>query len=71
MEKIRTLNKLKPDQYNAVTLATEFKISTEAVRRILKSNFRPDTNIATRQEKNRYAAMGLRKLEFKNPKRKP
>ncbi|CAO3646153.1 unnamed protein product [Cunninghamella blakesleeana] len=70
MDKIRTLNKMKPDVYNAVTLATEFKLSTEAVKRILKSKFQPSMTIAERQEKNRYAAMGLRRLAFKESNKK-
>ncbi|KAG0165868.1 hypothetical protein DFQ28_008188, partial [Apophysomyces sp. BC1034] len=53
-----------PDVYNSVRLSAEFKISPEAVARILKSKFRPTNEIAQRQERNRYAAMGQRKLEL-------
>ncbi|ORZ21629.1 hypothetical protein BCR42DRAFT_407961 [Absidia repens] len=55
-----------PDHYNSVSLATEFRISPEAVKRILKSKFRPEPIIADRQEKNRYAAMGVRKQQIQS-----
>ncbi|KAI8086468.1 uncharacterized protein BX664DRAFT_335874 [Halteromyces radiatus] len=66
MEKIRSLAAMYPDHYNTVSLATEFKISPEAVKRILKSKFQPDILTAERQEKNRYAAMGIRKKQIQN-----
>ncbi|KAI8331020.1 hypothetical protein BC941DRAFT_439574 [Chlamydoabsidia padenii] len=66
MEKIRTLAALHPEHYNSVSLAAEFRISPEAVKRILKSKFRPDPVIADRQEKNRYAAMGVRKQQIQS-----
>ncbi|KAF7727451.1 Required for respiratory growth protein 9 mitochondrial [Apophysomyces ossiformis] len=76
MEKIRTLRHMYPDVYNTVRLSAEFKISTEAVARILKSKFRPTPDIQQRQERNRYAAMGQRRLELQKkfgvpPDRKP
>ncbi|CAO3672039.1 unnamed protein product [Rhizopus stolonifer] len=64
MEKIRTLASTQPD-YNTVTIAQEYKLSVEAVRRILKSKYQPNAKNAERQEKNRYKAMGERQAAFK------
>ncbi|SAM04978.1 hypothetical protein [Absidia glauca] len=66
MEKIRSLAASYPGHYNSVSLAAEFRISPEAVKRILKSKFRPEPSIADRQEKNRYAAMGVRKQQIQS-----
>ncbi|KAI8640684.1 hypothetical protein BD408DRAFT_403915 [Parasitella parasitica] len=65
MEKIRTLAASQPEVYNTVSLSKEFKLSVEAVRRILKSNYVPQEQDAERQESNRYRAMGDRRKEFK------
>ncbi|KAI8377816.1 uncharacterized protein BYT42DRAFT_571799 [Radiomyces spectabilis] len=66
MGKIRDLAIAYPQEYNSVKLAEEFKLSVEAVRRILKSSFRPTTEQAERQERNRYQAMGERKKQLKS-----
>ncbi|CEP13359.1 hypothetical protein [Parasitella parasitica] len=75
MEKIRALAASQPGVYNTVTLSTEFKLSVEAVRRILKSNYVPKEQDAERQETNRYKAMGERRTELKKtyniPESKP
>ncbi|KAL4971819.1 required for respiratory growth protein 9, mitochondrial [Aspergillus desertorum] len=41
MEGIRHLNRMAPDQFTTAVLAEEFKVSPEAIRRILKSKWRP------------------------------
>jgi len=41
MEGLRTLHKHDPETYTTPVLANKFKISPEAVRRILKSNWEP------------------------------
>ncbi|PHZ07896.1 uncharacterized protein RHIMIDRAFT_242245 [Rhizopus microsporus ATCC 52813] len=68
MEKIRRCA-LQPD-YNITKLSQEFKISGEAIRRILKSNYQPTPEDAKRQEKNRYKAMGERQRAFRTLGRK-
>ncbi|KAI9261749.1 hypothetical protein BY458DRAFT_515826 [Sporodiniella umbellata] len=65
MEKIRTLASSQPDVYNALTISKEYKLSVEAVRRILKSNYKPTPEAAERQERNRYKAMGERQEAFR------
>ncbi|KAI9025092.1 hypothetical protein CLU79DRAFT_97271 [Phycomyces nitens] len=65
MEKIRDLASSNPGLYNTKSLSTEFKISPEAVKRILKSKFRPSSEVAKRQESNRYQAMGERREKLK------
>lgn len=42
IEGIRALNAQFPDQYNTATLAAQFAVSPEAIRRILKSKWRPN-----------------------------
>lgn len=42
LDGIRTLHAQHPNKYTTPVLADEFKISPEAVRRILKSNWRPN-----------------------------
>ncbi|KAL4820225.1 hypothetical protein BDW67DRAFT_153720 [Aspergillus spinulosporus] len=41
MEGIRHLHHIAPDQFTTPVLAEEFKVSPEAIRRILKSKWRP------------------------------
>ncbi|KAI8088029.1 uncharacterized protein B0P05DRAFT_531179 [Gilbertella persicaria] len=65
MEKMRTLAALQPEVYNSVKLSQEFKVSVEAVKRILKSKYVPKPRDAERQERNRYEAMGERRKQFK------
>lgn len=54
-----------PQTYNIEALSTKFHISHDAVRRILKSKFIPDQDIARRQEDKRYKAMGERQRAFR------
>ncbi|KAI8969285.1 hypothetical protein BDF20DRAFT_839221 [Mycotypha africana] len=65
MDKIRTLATTQPEYYKIETLSDEFKISCEAVKRILKSKWAPTQEELERQERKRYAAMGRRKEEIK------
>ncbi|KAI8875810.1 hypothetical protein K501DRAFT_201854, partial [Backusella circina FSU 941] len=51
MDKIRALNASQPDIFNTVKLSEEFKLSVEAIRRILKSKYQPTPENAERQEK--------------------
>lgn len=46
-------------------MAAKFHISHDAVKRILKSKFKPDQEIARRQEDKRYKAMGERQRAFR------
>ena len=41
MEGIRHLHQSQPDKFNTPVLAEHFQVSTEAIRRILKSKWRP------------------------------
>ncbi|KAH7061211.1 hypothetical protein B0J12DRAFT_553139, partial [Macrophomina phaseolina] len=41
MDGIRQLHASDPDTYTTPVLANEFKVSPEAIRRILKSKWRP------------------------------
>ncbi|KAL0090456.1 hypothetical protein J3Q64DRAFT_1409891 [Phycomyces blakesleeanus] len=66
MEKIRSLASSNPGQYTTMSISTEFKISPEAVKRILKSRFTPSDEEAKRQENNRYKAMGERRKQLKD-----
>ncbi|KAL4793297.1 hypothetical protein BDV19DRAFT_366987 [Aspergillus venezuelensis] len=50
MEGIRHLHSADPDKFNTAVLAQEFKVSPEAIRRILRSKWRPS---ATEVEKRR------------------
>ncbi|KAL4876101.1 hypothetical protein BJY04DRAFT_200644 [Aspergillus karnatakaensis] len=43
IEGLRHLHSMAPDQFTTAVLAKEFKISPEAIRRILKSKWRPST----------------------------
>ncbi|KAI7875293.1 hypothetical protein K492DRAFT_173647, partial [Lichtheimia hyalospora FSU 10163] len=65
MNDLRQLNSRDPQAYNIETLATKFHISHDAVKRILKSKFKPDQDIALRQENKRYKAMGERQRAFR------
>ncbi|KAK7518746.1 hypothetical protein IWZ03DRAFT_286713, partial [Phyllosticta citriasiana] len=49
---IRELHKTDPQAFNTSVLANRFKISSEAVRRILKSKFQPsDEEMADKRER--------------------
>ncbi|KAI7907099.1 uncharacterized protein BX663DRAFT_548181 [Cokeromyces recurvatus] len=65
MEKIRSLARFQPEIYTVKQISTEFKLSFEAVKRILKSRYNPTQVVAERQERNRYKAMGERMENFK------
>ncbi|KAG2197515.1 hypothetical protein INT47_007124 [Mucor saturninus] len=65
MEKIRALAAADPEVYDIVKLSKEFTLSVEGIRRILKSNYVPEGEVAERQERNRYEAMGERRRDFK------
>ena len=41
MDSLRQLHRANPGQFNVAMLSQQFKISPEAVRRILKSNWEP------------------------------
>lgn len=41
LESVRTLNSQSPEKYTTPVLAEQFKVSPEAIRRILKSKWRP------------------------------
>ncbi|KAF2089855.1 hypothetical protein K490DRAFT_35284 [Saccharata proteae CBS 121410] len=70
LEGIRTLHKSNPEVYTTPALAQEFKVSPEAIRRILRSKWRPteeeDEDRARRWQKrgeqiwNNMAQMGVR-----------
>ncbi|KAL4918231.1 hypothetical protein BDW62DRAFT_182102 [Aspergillus aurantiobrunneus] len=52
MEGIRHLNSVAPDQFTTPVLAEEFKVSPEAIRRILKSKWRPSgTDLENRRKR--------------------
>ncbi|CAG8448822.1 17262_t:CDS:2 [Acaulospora morrowiae] len=51
MEKIRALHEQAPEENNSKTLSQQFKISPEAVRRILKSKWIPDSMKLERQKR--------------------
>ncbi|KAI8366237.1 hypothetical protein BD560DRAFT_401051 [Blakeslea trispora] len=68
MEKIRLLAALQPHTYNTARISQEFKLSVEAVGRILKSKYTPTPKDAERQEKNRFEAMRRRRELFKSNK---
>lgn len=52
MEGIRHLNLVDPDKFTTPVLAAEFKVSPEAIRRILKSKWRPSgTEIEGRRQR--------------------
>ncbi|RKP09751.1 hypothetical protein THASP1DRAFT_22450 [Thamnocephalis sphaerospora] len=60
MEQIRMLNRELtrsmhqfPDEYDVLKLSKQFKISFEAVRRILHSKYQPPQEVAERQERRR------------------
>lgn len=60
MDLIRTMHAANPTQYSTAALADQFKVSPEAVRRILKSRFQLSKAEADRREAKRKEA---RKLE--------
>lgn len=45
MNTIRRLHNMDPEQFSTPALADQFKISAEAVRRILRSKFRTDEEV--------------------------
>jgi hypothetical protein len=67
---IRTLHAEMPEQYNTAVLARHFKMSPDAIRRILKSKWRPDAETQTDREMrwfrrgervwSRYAELGVK-----------
>lgn len=70
LEGIRHLHATAPEQFTTAVLAEEFKVSPEAIRRILKSRWRPsETEAETRRKRwekrheriwSRMAELGLR-----------
>ncbi|KAL1954391.1 hypothetical protein VTO42DRAFT_1206 [Malbranchea cinnamomea] len=70
MEGVRYLHKMDPERFSTPVLAEHFKVSPEAIRRILKSKWRPSEEEAKkRQERwerrearvwNQLAELGLR-----------
>lgn len=58
MAGVRTLHKLDPVQFSTPLLAARFRISPEAVRRILKSQWEP-----SRDEKDRIVKKERRRRE--------
>jgi hypothetical protein len=77
---IRALHELYPEKYPTPVLAEKFKVSPEAIRRILKSKWRPDPEKqAERRERwarrhdriwDQQAAIGLRPARTKVTKAK-
>ncbi|CZS98460.1 hypothetical protein WAI453_005795 [Rhynchosporium graminicola] len=67
---IRALHAQMPERYTTWALSQEFKVSPEAIRRILKSKWRPDAEEETDRQKRwfkrgesiwgRYAELGLK-----------
>ena len=67
---IRAINAQFPDQYTVPVLAAKFEVSPEAIRRILKSNWRPDEEEEEDRKRRwykrgqqvwtRYAELGLK-----------
>lgn len=57
MDAVRQLHRLDPEKFNSPMIADKFKISPEAVRRILKSNWEPSAErrvaLAVKQRKKR------------------
>ncbi|OMH80064.1 Required for respiratory growth protein 9, mitochondrial [Zancudomyces culisetae] len=53
MEKMRMLHNQYPDVFDIKRLSTDYRISFEAVRRILRSKFTPTDKRAQKQELNR------------------
>jgi hypothetical protein len=78
MEGIRALHEQFPQKYTTPVLAEQFKVSPEAIRRILKSNWRPSTGkMEERRERwakrhdriwDAQAEMGLRPQRTKDRK---
>ncbi|PLW10017.1 hypothetical protein PCANC_04264 [Puccinia coronata f. sp. avenae] len=50
MALLRTLHRSDPEQFSLPVLSEKFKISPEAVRRILKSKWEPDQNVEKKAE---------------------
>lgn len=65
MDGLRTLHNHDPETFTTTALATRFKISPEAVRRILKSRWQPDgsrlAKIAEKEAQARKAMIERRK----------
>jgi len=61
MDAVRQLHRLDPEKFNTPMIADKFKISPEAVRRILKSKWEPSTErraaLAIKQRKQREEIM--------------
>ncbi|KAK2758339.1 Required for respiratory growth protein 9 mitochondrial [Arachnomyces sp. PD_36] len=52
LERVRHLHSQDPEKYSTPNLADEFKVSPEAVRRILKSKWRPNEEQAAKRREN-------------------
>ncbi|KAF4594890.1 mitochondrion organization and biogenesis protein [Ophiocordyceps camponoti-floridani] len=61
---IRALHAQFPDIYTTEHLSNKFKVSAEAIRRILKSNFRPD-DAQEAERRERWERRGLQIWEHK------
>ncbi|CAA7264334.1 unnamed protein product [Cyclocybe aegerita] len=65
MDALRQLNRMDPDKFTTPILADKFKISPEAVRRILKSRWEPSAEkrmtLVLRERKEREAKQRVRK----------
>ncbi|KAI7864902.1 hypothetical protein BDF14DRAFT_1830020 [Spinellus fusiger] len=64
MTKIRHLASFDPILHTPANLSSSFKLSIEAIARILRSKYMPTPEAAKRQEKNRYQAMGERRKQL-------
>jgi hypothetical protein len=62
LEGIRALNKSDPASYSTAMLAQHFKVSPDAVRRILKSQWRPSED-EVEDRRQRWEKRGIRKWE--------
>ncbi|PPQ80541.1 hypothetical protein CVT25_001576 [Psilocybe cyanescens] len=67
MDAVRQLNRVQPETFTTAILADKFKISPEAVRRILKSKWEPTaekrTQLAIRERQQRQAIIDTRKAK--------
>ncbi len=50
MDKIKTLHDTNPSVHSIPVLASQFKISSHAVKRIVRSSFLPDALVSMRQD---------------------
>lgn len=67
MDALRQLNHIDPENFNTAVLADKFKISPEAVRRILKSKWEPGsekrTKLAIKERERKLAFMEQRRAK--------